>query len=286
MFFNRLLAEGNAGTSNLSFTVALDAASGKVVTVAYATADGTATTADNDYVSTAGTLTFNPGGATSQTVLVPINGDTAVEANETFVMNLSAPTNATIAAGQGTGTISNDDASADLSISVTDSPDPVTAGQNLTYVVTLTNAGPNNADGASFSLPLAGGTTFVSIAAPGGWNCTTPAIGANGTVGCNDGTSMRPTSASAAKMAVGTAQFTIVANVDSGVAAGTVLTTNLTSSATTSDPNGANNATNAATTVAAAFVPSTPVPMLDRRMLAVLTLLLLGMAATMLRRSH
>ena len=282
------LAEGNAGTSNLSFTVALDAASGKVVTVAYATADGTATTADNDYVSTAGTLTFNPGGATSQTVLVPINGDTAVEANETFVVNLSAPTNATIAAGQGTGTISNDDASADLSISVTDSPDPVTAGQNLTYVVTLTNAGPNNADGASFSLPLAGGTTFVSIAAPGGWNCTTPAIGANGTVGCNDGTSMRPTSASAsaAKMAVGTAQFTIVANVDSGVAAGTVLTTNLTSSATTSDPNGANNATNAATTVAAAFVPSTPVPMLDRRMLAVLAMLMLGLAATMLRRSH
>jgi uncharacterized repeat protein (TIGR01451 family) len=280
------LAEGNAGTSNLSFTVALDAASGKVVTVAYATADGTATTADNDYVSTAGTLTFNPGGATSQTVLVPINGDTAVEANETFVVNLSAPTNATIAAGQGTGTISNDDASADLSITVTDSPDPVTAGQNLTYVVTLTNAGPSNADGAAFNLPLPGGTTFVSLAAPGGWNCTTPAIGANGTVGCNDGTSMRPTAASAAKMAVGTAQFTIVANVDIGVAAGTVLTTNLTSSATTSDPNGANNAANAATTVAAAFVPSTPVPMLDRRMLVVLAMLMLGLAATVLRRSH
>ncbi|MBL0040536.1 MAG: hypothetical protein IPP28_05700 [Xanthomonadales bacterium] len=280
------IAEGNAGTSNLSFTVALDAASAKVVTVGYATADGTATTADNDYVSTSGTLTFNPGGATSQTVLVPINGDTTVEANETFVVNLSAPTNATIAAGQGTGTISNDDASADLSITVTDSPDPVTAGENLTYVVTLTNAGPSNADGAAFSLPLPAGTTFVSLVAPGGWNCTTPAFGANGTVGCNDGTAMRPAGASGAKMAVGTAQFTIVANVDVGVTAGTVLTTDLTSSAATSDPNGANNAASAATTVAAAFVPSTPVPMLDRRLLAVLALLMLGLAATVLRRGH
>ena len=279
------IAEGNAGTTNLSFTVALDVASGQVVTVAYATADGTATTGNNDYVSTSGTLTFNPG-ATFQTVLVPINGDTAVESNESFVVNLSAPTNATIAAGQGTGTITNDDASADLSITVTDSPDPVTAGQNLTYVVTLTNAGPSNADGAAFSLPLPSGTTFVSLAAPGGWNCTTPAVGANGTVTCNDGTSMRPTSASAAKMAVGTAQFTILANVDGGVAAGTVLTTSLTSSATTSDPNGANNTSTATTTVVAALVPSTPVPTLDRRMLAVLALMVLGLAATVLRRSH
>ena len=54
------LTEGNAGTTNLTFTVTLSAASGKTVTVGYATADGTAT-APADYTLAAGTLTFTPG---------------------------------------------------------------------------------------------------------------------------------------------------------------------------------------------------------------------------------
>jgi hypothetical protein len=77
------------------------------VTVSFATADGTAT-AGSDYVATSGTLTFNPG-VTTQTITVNVVGDTTVEPNETFLVNLSAPSNATIATGQGTGTIVNDD---------------------------------------------------------------------------------------------------------------------------------------------------------------------------------
>jgi hypothetical protein len=62
--------EGNSGTKNLSFTVSLSAASGKTITVDYSTADGTATTADNDYVAiSTTTLTFNPG-ETSKTINV------------------------------------------------------------------------------------------------------------------------------------------------------------------------------------------------------------------------
>jgi hypothetical protein len=74
--------------------------------VSYATADGSATTADTDYVPTSGVLTFVPGGPLSQTITVDVVGDLGVEANETFVVNLSAP-----AGGmeQGTGTIVNDD---------------------------------------------------------------------------------------------------------------------------------------------------------------------------------
>ena len=100
--------EGNSGTTPFVFTVTLSAASASTVTVSYATGGGTAT-AGSDYVATSGTLTFNPG-VTTQTITVNVNGDTTVEPNETFFVNLGAPANATIASGQGIGTIVNDDA--------------------------------------------------------------------------------------------------------------------------------------------------------------------------------
>ena len=74
----------------------------------YVTSDGTATIAGNDYVATSGTLTF-PAGVTTQPIPVPLIGDTTVEPDETFFANLSNPVNATIANGNGTGTILNDD---------------------------------------------------------------------------------------------------------------------------------------------------------------------------------
>jgi YVTN family beta-propeller protein len=104
---NVTVTEGNTGTVNAIFTVSLSAASGQTVTVNYATADGSAT-AGTDYVATSGTLTFESG-ETSKTVIVVVNGDTLNETNETFFLNLTAPTNATIADGQGVGTIINDD---------------------------------------------------------------------------------------------------------------------------------------------------------------------------------
>jgi hypothetical protein len=99
--------EGNAGTTAFSFPVTLSAASTSPVTVSYATANATAT-AGSDYAATSGTLTFAPG-VISQTITVNVTGDTAVEPNETFDVNLSNPTNATIARGSGRGTIGNDD---------------------------------------------------------------------------------------------------------------------------------------------------------------------------------
>ena len=102
------VAEGNGGTTNARFTATLSAASGSAVTVAYATANGTAT-AGSDYTARSGTLTF-AAGATQQLVDVAVTGDTTVEPNETFLVNLSGPSGATIADAQGQGTITNDDA--------------------------------------------------------------------------------------------------------------------------------------------------------------------------------
>lgn len=100
-------AEGNSGNTPFTFTVSLSAVSATPVTVQYATANGTAT-AGSDYTTASGTLTI-PAGATSQTVTIQVKGDTAQEANETFSVNLSLPTGATLADAQGLGTINNDD---------------------------------------------------------------------------------------------------------------------------------------------------------------------------------
>jgi Calx-beta domain len=77
------------------------------VTVAYVTADGTAT-AGLDYTATAGTLTFAPG-ATTQSIAVSVSGDALDEPNEVFFLNLGSPVNAIIADAHGTGTIADDD---------------------------------------------------------------------------------------------------------------------------------------------------------------------------------
>jgi hypothetical protein len=101
------VTEPDSGSVNLVFTVTLSAASGRAVTVNYATANGTATQ-PSDYTSRSGTLTFNAG-VTTMTISVPVIGNTTREANETFTVNLSGAGNATIAVATGTGTILNDD---------------------------------------------------------------------------------------------------------------------------------------------------------------------------------
>jgi hypothetical protein len=95
-------AEGNAGTTPFTFTVTLSNASDQPVTVDYQTNDGTATLANNDYVAASGTLTI-PAKTLSGTITVDVNGDVTNESDETFTVDLSNPTNATIADGQGVG---------------------------------------------------------------------------------------------------------------------------------------------------------------------------------------
>ena len=97
------VAEG--GTAELTAT--LSAASGRAVTVSYATAPGTAS-ANADFFEASGTLTFSAG-ATSQTVAVTTAADGDDEPDESFTLMLSAPNGATIADGQGQITILDDD---------------------------------------------------------------------------------------------------------------------------------------------------------------------------------
>ncbi len=133
------VTEGDSGSTNLTFTATLSAASAQQVTVAYADATTGTATSGTDYTAiTGGTLTF-AAGTTSQTFNVAVTGDTTDEANETVVVTLSSPTNATISTASGTGTITNDDGP---TVSI-DSPS-VTEGDggstNLTFTVTLSPA--------------------------------------------------------------------------------------------------------------------------------------------------
>jgi probable HAF family extracellular repeat protein len=101
------IVEGNSGIKYAVFTVTLSAPSTVGVSVNYATGNRTAT-AGADYVATSGTLYFAPGDTTA-TFEVAIIGDAVVEANETFVVNLSDAFGAYLLDAQGLGTITNDD---------------------------------------------------------------------------------------------------------------------------------------------------------------------------------
>ena len=151
------VAEGDSGSATLTFTATLSAASGQQVTVAYADAGTGTATSGTDYTAiTGGTLTFTAG-TTSQTLAVSVTGDVLDESNETVVVTLSSPTNATIATASGTGTITDDDA-APTSITLTVDDDTVREGDGATTIaVTATVDGTTRfADSRTVRVSVAG----------------------------------------------------------------------------------------------------------------------------------
>ncbi len=172
---NAAVNEGNVGTTDMVFTVSLSTPAGEQILVAYATADGTATVADDDYVATSGTLTFAPGESV-KLITVPIIGDTTLEDTETFTVNLT-PVSGTLGTfqSQATGTINNDDGTPTIVIdnatvtgsptSIVDAVFTVTLSVAITSQVTVSYA---TADGSAEAnvdyLPQSGIVTFT----PGG----------------------------------------------------------------------------------------------------------------------
>jgi hypothetical protein len=101
------VVEGDFGTKSMVFTVTRTGSTANPTTVGYSTSNGTAT-AGLDFILNQGTLTFGTG-ETTKTVTVLVKGDEIAELDESFFLNLSNPSNATIADGQGFGQILNDD---------------------------------------------------------------------------------------------------------------------------------------------------------------------------------
>ncbi|MCB1600433.1 MAG: DUF11 domain-containing protein, partial [Xanthomonadales bacterium] len=128
---------------------------------------------------------------------------------------------------------------ADLTLALTDTPDPVIAGNSITYVATSTNNGPNPAPDLSITLPLPAGTTFASATPDVGGVCSGVAVGANGTLTCT----WAGNTASAAARSV-----SVVVGVPASTANGASLTLNASTASLGTDPVPANN--NASVTTA------------------------------------
>jgi hypothetical protein len=103
-----IVTEGHSGTVAAGFEVTLSSDPSEPVTVSYTTADFSATTADGDYQSKSGTLTFSPGGPLTQTISVLVNGDRRGEIGDQFFVTI-ASADAPVIDGQAIGTIIEDE---------------------------------------------------------------------------------------------------------------------------------------------------------------------------------
>ena len=225
--------EGDSGAKTFTFTIQLAAPAPAPVTFDIATADNDATTADNDYASQAIIGKTIAAGASSTTFDVTVNGDTSDEPNETFFVNVTNVSGASVSDGHGMGTIRNDDApatSADLSVTTMDSPDPVAIGNDITYTIIVTNAGPDTATSAVLLDTVPTNTTYRSITSPAGWSCPTqPPVGGTGAVSCAN-----------SSFPAGSAVFTLVVRVGTSVTDGTVISNTASINSSSSDPNTGN----------------------------------------------
>jgi len=162
------VTEGNSGFLNAVFTVSLDAAAGPGgVTFDIATADGTATAAGNDFTASSLTGQTIPQGGTSYTFNVAVLGDLGVEPNESFFVNVTNVTGATVGDAQGPGTITNDVFAA-----------PAVPGQSPSRgaraggtVVTITGTGFTGATAVSFG----GAAAVFTVNSDTSITATTPA---------------------------------------------------------------------------------------------------------------
>jgi uncharacterized repeat protein (TIGR01451 family) len=133
--------------------------------------------------------------------------------------------------------------SPDVAVTISDAPDPVSAGNQITYTINVTNNGTVAvAPNPSWTLVTPAGTTFASVTPPAGWTCpTTPAVGGTGTITCS--------SVTALGVGATTPNFSLVLNTPASTVNGTVITASVTASTTATDPIPANNTASTTTTV-------------------------------------
>ena len=161
------IPEGNAGTTNMTFTVSLTGVTALPVTVDVATVDGTAIS-PGDYDANAAMLTFFPG-ETTHTFDVIVHGDTTFENDENFSVQLTNAAGATILDPTGVGTVVNDEAAPSLSIDDVSAPEGNAGTTPATFTVTLSGA---SASPVSVDVTTQDGTAF----APGDYDAISATI--------------------------------------------------------------------------------------------------------------
>jgi hypothetical protein len=154
------LNEGNSGTTTFHFVVSLSApALAGGVTFDIATQDNTATTADNDYVARNLTNQSISAGQQTYGFDVTVNGDVNIEPNESFLVNVTNVTGATVGDAQGVGTILTDDSPV-LNINDVSATEGNSGTTTFTFTVTSTLPAPSG--GISFDINTLDNTATVA----------------------------------------------------------------------------------------------------------------------------
>ncbi|HUQ72085.1 MAG TPA: Ig-like domain-containing protein [Planctomycetaceae bacterium] len=241
------IANSAVAGSNVSYAINVTN-SGAAATDVVLTSELPANTTFVSFVAPAGWTTTTPalGGTGAVTATIPslAGGETA---SFTLIVHVNASTpDGSILANTASTTTTSPDADpannsdtettaviavADLSITQSGSPDPVAAGQNLTYIIAVTNRGSSDAQGVALNDVIPTNTTFVALTAPAGWVSTTPAVGGTGPV-----TSTRATLAAGAS-----ASFTLVVRTAPTASDGTVITNTASLTTTTTDTDETDN---------------------------------------------
>jgi len=187
--------------------------------------------------------TFNSGNSTTFTVIGTVAAGTT---SGTKISNTASTTSTTPDSNPMTNssTVTVTVATAgqfDLIDAISGSPNPVSAGNNITFLETLSNAGPASASNPVFTSSVPANTTFVSLALPAGVICTAlPAVGGTGTISCCAGAAGVCTVGST--FPAGTSlTLPLVVKVNAGTASGTKITNTSSIAPTTNDVNPANN---------------------------------------------
>lgn len=138
--FNSASSSANENVGTTTIPVSLSHPAPQTITVNYAVTGGTATGGGVDYTLANGTLTFNVGD-TTQNINVTINNDSLAETNETIIITLSSPTNATLGAIVNHTLTILDDEVVTVSFTIAGAILPESAGTQ-TYYVALNMSSP------------------------------------------------------------------------------------------------------------------------------------------------
>jgi hypothetical protein len=174
-------AEGDSGSSTFTFTVTLTGDVQDGFTLPYQTTDGTAL-AGSDYTAASGTLSFTGSNGQTRNILVAVAGDTTVEADEDFFVDLGAASAAgvSVSPSRGTATVINDDLYADIAVSNSNGVSTLAPGDSTTYTVVVSNTSTLvDVPAVDIVQTLSVALTGVSWTCAGSGGATCPA--ANGT---------------------------------------------------------------------------------------------------------
>ena len=241
LIYTMTVTNGSSSSPSASATL-IDTLPANVTFVTATTSQGTFTPSGSTVTFDLGTIAL--GGSVTATITVrptAAAAGTSLTNSATVTSVVSDPNAANNSDSETTEFAAAAAPQVDLQVTKSANPNSAVAGTNLTYAITVSNAGPSDAQIVLVSDVLPTGTTFVSAAQTSGasFNLTKPSVGSGGTL-----------SASTSTLAAGaSASFTLVVHVNASIPDDTTLTNTATVTSTTTDTNTANNSATESTSV-------------------------------------